>query len=119
MKKDQKSVEPRMNEAELSQRVNDARGTPSQSEEDGERARQDEREGARHTRDKGHNAAGEEGRIDLNQTHDFTKESQNVIDDSVPEIERADLEKAKNKANEGIRQGRDRSGDSTNTERNK
>jgi hypothetical protein len=119
MKKDQKKVEPRMNEAELSQKVADSVDRRSQSEEDGERARRDEAEGSRHTRDKGHNAAAEEGRTDRAQTHNITAESQNVRDDSVPPIEPADTERARNKATEGIRQNRDGSGDSTNTERNK
>ena len=119
MKKDQKNVEPRLNEAELSQKVNDSRNAPSQGEQDGERARQDEREGSRHIRDKGNNAAAEEGRTDRAQTHNITRESQNVRDDSVPPIESADPERAKNKAMEGIRQNRDRAGDSTNNERNK
>lgn len=110
---------PRMNEGELSKKVADSKNTRSQAELDGERARQDEREGARHIRDKGHNASAEEGRTDRAQTHNITGESQNVRDDSVPPVERANTERAKNKATEGIRQNRDRAGDSTNTERNK
>jgi hypothetical protein len=58
-------------------------------------------------RDKGHNRAAEEGRIDTNQTHDRGGEAQNVEDDGSGRLEGDEAERARNKAQEGQRQGRD------------
>jgi hypothetical protein len=47
-----------------------------------------------------------EARRDPAQSHDYKGESQNVNDDSGRTLNREETQKAKNKANEGLRQGR-------------
>jgi len=47
-----------------------------------------------------------EARRDGSQAHDYKGESQNVNDDSGRPMDENESEKARNKANEGLRQGR-------------
>jgi hypothetical protein len=120
MKKDNnKTPQPRMNEQDLQEQVKGSpgyEGNRSQSDLDGERNRQDEAEGSRHIRDKGHNTAAAEGRINTNFIPNTNDESKNVNDDSGRPLTDDEARQARNKATEGIRQGRDEGGANKNAE---
>lgn len=118
--KNKKTPEPRMNEQDLREQVNSSpgyEGNRSQSELDGERNRRDEEEGSRHRRDKGHNAAAAEGRINTNQSLNSSDEAQNIHHNNGRELSEEDTQHTLNKATEGIRQGRDAGSANGNAER--
>ena len=50
-------------------------------------------------------------RRDPNQSHDYKGESQNVNDDTDRTLSQEELDHARNKATEGLKQGRDRDED--------
>ena len=50
-----------------------------------------------------------EARRNANQSHDYKGEAQNVNDDTGRPLSKEETDKARNKANEGLRQGRNES----------
>ena len=72
-----------------------------------ENIRQDS-QSSRDERDKG-TVTGSEARRDTAQSHDFKEEAQNGNDDKGRPMNEEDTKKARNKANEGIRQRRNES----------
>jgi hypothetical protein len=62
---------------------------------------------SRQERDKGDNEAAAEGGTDRNQGQDTAGDAQNVEDDGSGRLEGGEAERARNKATEGQRQGRD------------
>jgi len=118
--KNRKAPEPRMNEQDLREKVQDSpgyEGNRSQSDLDGEQNRKDEAEGSRHIRDKGHNDSAQRGKVHADTTRNLSGEAQNVNDDSGRPLTEDEASQAKNKAVEGIRQGRDEGSANSNAER--
>jgi len=62
----------------------------------------------REERNQNENTDAEAGR-EPSQTHDYKGESQNVNDDNGRPLNEEELNKARNKANEGLKQGRNES----------
>ena len=119
--KNKKTPEPRMNEQDLREQVKNSpgyEGNRNQSDLDGEKNREDEAEGSRHIRDKGHNAAAAEGRINTNFKPNVNDEANNVNADNGRPLTEEEAQRAENKATEGIRQGRDEGSTNNNAERN-
>ncbi|HZH00087.1 MAG TPA: hypothetical protein VEY32_03340 [Flavisolibacter sp.] len=117
---DKKTPSPRMNEQDLREQVRNSPANEdnrTQADRDGEQNRKDEAEGSRHTRDKGHNAAAAEGRINTNQSRNIDTEAQNVNDADGRPLTDDEASRAVNKATEGIRQGRDEGTANSNAEK--
>jgi hypothetical protein len=115
-----KTPTPRKNEQDLREEVRNspaAEDNRTQADMDGEQNRRDEAEGSRHTRDKGHNAAAAEGRINTNQSRNIDSEAQNVNDADGRPLTDEEASRGTNKATEGIRQGRDEGSANTNAEK--
>lgn len=108
-KKDQ-APDPRMNEQDLREQVKGSpgyEGNRSQADMDGERSRRDEEEGSRHIRDKGHNLAAAEGRVNRNKSQNVDFEAQNVNDAEGRPLTDEEAHRARNKAGQGRQKGRD------------
>lgn len=108
-KKDQ-APQPRQNEQDIREQVKGSpayEGNRSQSKKDGERNRQDEQEGARHIKDKGHNLAAAEGRINRNKSQNIDSEAQNVNNADGRPLTDEEAHLARNKAGQGRQKGRD------------
>jgi hypothetical protein len=108
--KNKQTPEPRLNEQDLREQVKSSpayEGNRSQGDIDGERNRQDEEEGSRHIRDKGHNAAAAEGRINTNFIPNINDEAKNVNDDTGRPLTDEEAHQARNKSGQGYQQGRD------------
>lgn len=108
-KKD-KAPQPRQNEQDLREQVKGSEayeGNRSQADRDGERARQDEAEGARHIKDKGHNLAAAEGRVNRNKSQNIDTEAQNVNDADGRPLTDEEAHQARFKSGQGRQKGRD------------
>lgn len=101
--------DPRMNEQDIREQVKSSPGNPgnrTQADLDGERNRQDEAEGSRHIKDKGHNLAAAEGRVNRNKSQNIDTEAQNVNDAEGRPLTDEEAHQARNKSGQGRQQGR-------------
>ena len=108
-KKDQ-APDPRMNEQDMRDQVKGSpgyEGNRSQADLDGERNRRDEEEGSRHIRDKGHNLAAAEGRVNRNKSQNVDFEADNVNDADGRPLTNEEAQRARNKSGQGYQKGRD------------
>lgn len=108
--KKNQAPDPRMNEQDLREQVKDSpgyEGNRSQADLDGERNRRDEEEGSRHVKDKGHNLAAAEGRVNRNKSQNVDFEADNVNDADGRPLTDEEAHKARNKSGQGHQQGRD------------
>ena len=102
--------DPRMNEQDLRDQVKGSpgyEGNRSQADLDGERNRKDEEEGSRHIKDKGHNLAAAEGRVNRNKSQNVDFEAQNVNDADGRPLTDEEAHQARNKTGQGYQKGRD------------
>jgi len=107
--KKEQAPDPRLNEQDLREQVKDSpgyEGNRSQADLDGERNRKDEEEGSRHIKDKGHNLAAAEGRINRNKSQNVDFEAQNVNDADGRPLTDEEASEARNKSGQGRQQSR-------------
>ena len=102
--------EPRLNEQDLREQVHSSpgyEGNRSQADLDGEQNRRDEEEGSRHRKDKGHNLAAAEGRVNRNKLQNVDFEADNVNDADGRPLTDEEAHRARNKSGQGRQKGRD------------
>jgi hypothetical protein len=108
--KKEQAPKPHLNEEDIRQQVKSSpayEGNQSQAEQDGEHNRRDEEKGARHIKDKGHNLAAAEGRINRNKSQNIDSEAQNVNDADGRPLTDEEAHQARFKAEQGRQKGRD------------
>ncbi|ANE49338.1 hypothetical protein [Flavisolibacter tropicus] len=100
--------QPRQNEQDIREQVKGGptyEGKRKHAERDGERARQDEAKGASHIKDKGHNLAAAEGRINRNKSQNIDSEAQNINDADGRPLTDEEAHHARFKAGQGRQKG--------------
>lgn len=108
--KKEQAPDPRVNEQDMRERVKDSpgyEGNRSQTDRDLERTIKDQEEGSRHIKDKGHNLAAAEGRINRNKSQNVDFEAGNVNDADGRPLTDEEAHQARNKAGQGHQKGRD------------